>query len=96
MRHFQAKGIQIKKKKGIDAADIDKCMLIDRHYYAIASKKALKRLTELHIPMVKFEKFYFRRRLGRGRRGWQGFQCQVRCRDCVHLFGGAQVEARHW
>ena len=29
-------------------------MLVDRHYYSIASKAALKKPTEMNIPMGKF------------------------------------------
>ena len=30
-------------------------MLVDRHYYSIASKAALKKPTELNVPMDKFK-----------------------------------------
>ena len=76
----QAKGIEIKKEGGIEAAEIDRRMLVDRHYYSIASKAALKKPTELNIPMDKFKDF-FRRRLGRGRRGWQGFNVKDVCEN---------------
>ena len=33
-------------------------MLVDRHYYSIASKAALKKPTELNIPMDKFKEFF--------------------------------------
>ena len=32
-------------------------MLVDRHYYSIASKAALKKPTELNVPMDKFKEF---------------------------------------
>ena len=55
---FQAKGIEIKKEGSIEAAEIDKRMLVDRHYCSIASKAALKKPTELNIPMGKFKEFF--------------------------------------
>ena len=65
---FQAKGIEIKKEGGIEAAEINTRMLVDRHYYSIASKTALKKQTELNIPMDKFKEFFGV--------DWQGFQCR--------------------
>ena len=55
---FQAKGIQIKREVGIEAAETDKRMLVDRHYYSIAFKTSLKKLTKLNIPVDKFEEFF--------------------------------------
>ena len=54
----QAKGIDIKKEGGIEAAEIDRRMLVDRHYCSNASKAALKKPTELNIPMDKFKKCF--------------------------------------
>ena len=70
----QAKGIEIKKEGGIEAAEIDRRMLVDRHYYSIASKAALKKPTELNIPMDTLKEFFLRR-LGRGRRGSMPRMC---------------------
>ena len=57
VRHFQAKGVEIKREGGIEAVEIDKCMLVDRHYCSIASKAALKKPTEMNVPMDKFKEF---------------------------------------
>merc|ERR1712136_514365 len=54
----EAKGIEIKKEGSIEAAEIDKRMLVDRHYYSIASKATLKKPTELNIPKDKFKDFF--------------------------------------
>ena len=55
---FQAKGIEIQKEGGIEAAEIDKRMLVDRHYYSIAFMTTLKKPTERNIPMDKFKEFF--------------------------------------
>jgi nucleoside diphosphate kinase len=52
---LEAKGITIKKEGSIEAEEIDKKMLIDQHYYAIAVKATLKKPTELPIPKDKFK-----------------------------------------
>eukprot|EP00424_Heterocapsa_rotundata_P000812 CAMPEP_0168683344 /NCGR_PEP_ID=MMETSP0503-20121227/28250_1 /TAXON_ID=89963 /ORGANISM="Heterocapsa rotundata, Strain SCCAP K-0483" /LENGTH=91 /DNA_ID=CAMNT_0008727995 /DNA_START=19 /DNA_END=291 /DNA_ORIENTATION=+ len=39
----------------IEAAQIDKDMLIDRHYYAIASKATLLKPDKLPVPEAKFK-----------------------------------------
>lgn len=52
---FEKKSIAIKKEGSIEAADIDKRMLVDKHYYSIASKATLKKPTELNIPKDKFK-----------------------------------------
>lgn len=48
-------GITITKKGSLDAATIDKNMLIDNHYYAIASKATLLPPSELNVPPEKFK-----------------------------------------
>ena len=58
-RHFRpTKGIEIKREGGVEAAEIDKRMLVDRHYYSIASKATLKKPKELNIPVDKFKEFF--------------------------------------
>mmetsp|Transcript_52873 Transcript_52873/g.136542 ORF Transcript_52873/g.136542 Transcript_52873/m.136542 type:complete len:754 (-) Transcript_52873:263-2524(-) len=52
---LEEKGITIKKEGSIEAEEIDKKMLIDKHYYAIAAKATLKKPTELPIPKDKFK-----------------------------------------
>lgn len=48
-------GITIVKEGSLDAATIDKNMLIDNHYYAIASKATLLEPSELNVPAEKFK-----------------------------------------
>ena len=55
---FLAKGIEIKKEGRTEAAEIDKRMLVDRHYYSIASKATLKKPIDLNMPMDKFKEFF--------------------------------------
>jgi len=50
--------IEIKEEGSIEAADIDKKMLIDTHYYAIAAKATLKQPKELPVPKDKFKEFF--------------------------------------
>jgi len=50
-----AKGIEIKKQGSLDAEEIDKKMLIDNHYYAIASKATLLTPDKLNVPKEKFK-----------------------------------------
>jgi len=52
---FEKKGIKIEKEGSIDAKDIDKKQLIDKHYYAIASKATLLTPDKLNIPTDKFK-----------------------------------------
>merc|ERR1712151_87201 len=55
---FNEKDISIKKEGSIDAEEIDKKELVDKHYYAIASKATLMTPDKLNIPKEKFkEKF---------------------------------------
>jgi len=56
-------GITIIKEGSLDAATIDKNMLIDNHYYAIASKATLLPPSELNVPAEKFK--------GKFGLGWQ-------------------------
>merc|ERR1740130_840248 len=53
---FKVKGIKIIKEGQMDAATIDKDLLIDKHYYAIASKATLVTPDKLPVPADKFEK----------------------------------------
>merc|ERR1711939_702108 len=50
-----ARGIKISSEGSIDADTIDKKMLIDKHYYAIAAKATLKKPTELNVPKDKLK-----------------------------------------
>jgi len=52
---FNAKGFKITAEGEITADQIDKGMLIDQHYYAIASKATLLQPSELNVPAEKFE-----------------------------------------
>jgi len=52
---FADKGISIEKEGLIEAADIDKKQLIDKHYYAIASKATLLTPDKLNVPADKFK-----------------------------------------
>jgi len=52
---FEKKGLTIQKEGQIDAADIDKKQLIDKHYYAIASKATLLTPDKLAVPADKFK-----------------------------------------
>lgn len=49
-----AKGITIKQEGELTAKQIDEGMLIDQHYYAIASKATLLKPTEMPVPKDKF------------------------------------------
>jgi len=53
---FEEKGIKVLKEGSIDAATIDKKQLIDKHYYAIASKATLLTPDKLNVPADKFKK----------------------------------------
>jgi len=55
---FEKKGITVKKEGSIEAEEIDKRMLVDKHYYAIASKATLKKPSELNVPKEKFKEFF--------------------------------------
>jgi nucleoside diphosphate kinase len=56
-------GITIVQEGSLDAATIDKNMLIDNHYYAIASKATILPPSELNVPAEKFK--------GKFGLGWQ-------------------------
>lgn len=49
------KGITITQEGELDAETIDKNMLIDNHYYAIASKATILPPSELNVPGEKFK-----------------------------------------
>jgi len=55
---LKANDIEIKKEGGIEAEEIDKRMLVDKHYYSIAAKATLKKPTELNIPTEKFKEAF--------------------------------------
>jgi len=52
---FEKKGIKVLKEGSIEADVIDKKKLIDKHYYAIASKATLLTPDKLSIPEDKFK-----------------------------------------
>merc|ERR1719265_2116577 len=52
---FEAKNIKVLKEGSIEAADIDKKQLVDKHYYAIASKATLLTPDKLSVPKDKFK-----------------------------------------
>jgi len=51
---FDEKGIQVKEEGELTAAQIDAGMLIDQHYYAIASKATLLTPDKMPVPAHKF------------------------------------------
>ena len=51
-----AKGINVISHGELTGEQIDKGMLIDQHYYAIASKATLLKPKDLPVPADKFEK----------------------------------------
>jgi len=53
---LENRGLRITKEGELTAETIDKDMLIDQHYYAIASKATLLKPKELPIPKDKFQK----------------------------------------
>mmetsp|Transcript_60792 Transcript_60792/g.131884 ORF Transcript_60792/g.131884 Transcript_60792/m.131884 type:complete len:446 (-) Transcript_60792:168-1505(-) len=55
---LEKKELTIKEEGSIEAEKIDKDMLIDKHYYAIAAKATLKKPSELNIPKEKFKEFF--------------------------------------
>jgi len=55
---FEKNDMTIKKEGAIEAAEIDKRMLVDKHYYSIASKATLKKPSELNVPKDKFKDFF--------------------------------------
>lgn len=52
---LRAKGIAIVKEGTISGAEIDKNMLVDKHYYAIASKATILKPDQLNVPAEKFK-----------------------------------------
>lgn len=53
---LQAKGLRIVSEGTITAEEIDQGMLIDQHYYAIASKATILKPHQLNVPAEKFSK----------------------------------------
>jgi len=53
---LQAKGLKILTQGTLTAKQIDEGMLIDNHYYAIASKATLLKPDQLNVPPEKFQK----------------------------------------
>jgi nucleoside diphosphate kinase len=53
---FEKKGINIVTQGELTAEQIDKGMLIDQHYYAIASKATLLKPQQMPVPADKFQK----------------------------------------
>lgn len=52
---LEAAGITIVKQGSFSGGEIDKGMLIDNHYYAIASKATLLKANEIPVPKDKFQ-----------------------------------------
>lgn len=52
---LEDKGIRIAQEGAIEAEQIDREMLVDRHYYAIASKATLLTPDKLPVPRDKFK-----------------------------------------
>ena len=55
---FKAKGIVVSAEGELNGEEIDAGMLIDQHYYAIASKATLLKPEALPVPADKFEEFF--------------------------------------
>lgn len=53
-----SKGVKIEKQGELTGEQIDQGMLIDQHYYAIASKATLLKPEQLPVPADKFEQFF--------------------------------------
>jgi len=51
-------GVKIVSEFDISAADIDRKKLIDKHYYAIASKATILSPDKIPVPKDKFEQFF--------------------------------------
>lgn len=55
---LEKNGLEIKKEGELEGKEIDEKMLIDKHYYAIASKATILKPDKLNVPKGKFkEKF---------------------------------------
>lgn len=52
---IEEKGLTIKAEGSLEAEEIDKKQLIDKHYYAIASKATLLTPDKLNVPKEKFK-----------------------------------------
>jgi nucleoside diphosphate kinase len=52
---FEKNKINVKTEGSVDAEQIDKKMLVDKHYYSIASKATLVKPDKLNIPKDKFK-----------------------------------------
>jgi nucleoside diphosphate kinase len=55
---LEEKGLSIKREAQLDGNVIDELQLIDKHYYAIASKATLLTPDQLNVPQDKFEKSF--------------------------------------
>lgn len=55
---LQSKGIKILTEGELTGPQIDKDMLIDQHYYAIASKATLLKPADMPVPAAKFEEAF--------------------------------------
>lgn len=55
---LQSRGIQIVREGEFSGPQIDEDMLIDRHYYAIASKATLMQAKDIPVPKEKFQAVY--------------------------------------
>ncbi len=53
-----SKGIHIEQEGELTAEQIDRGMLIDQHYYAIASKATLLKPKDIPVPPKKFQEFF--------------------------------------
>lgn len=52
---FEKKGVSVKNEGELGAEDIDKKMLVDKHYYSIASKATILTPDKLNVPKDKFK-----------------------------------------
>lgn len=57
-RSLSTAGIKVAQEGELTAEQIDKGMLIDQHYYAIASKATLLKPKDIPVPAKKFEEFF--------------------------------------
>lgn len=53
---LRSAGLKITSEGEIPAEEIDRRQLIDKHYYAIASKATLLKPDQLNVPEAQFEK----------------------------------------
>lgn len=56
--NLQAQGLKIVKEGDFTGPEIDKGMLIDQHYYAIASKATILKADQIPVPAERFQESF--------------------------------------